>query len=110
MIRPLQAHRYFPPSCVALIGFPLALPGEFSSSVPEPGSESRPRNTGHHMPNKWAPAMLFLGRPLVPSFDVAWSFRYIISGSLSFVSLIHTCSGLVIAHPQRGTVNLLKKR
>ena len=74
-----------------LVPFPLPPLNRFSSSVPEPGSESRHLYPGHHMASKQVSAMLFPesgGAPvLMPSVDL---FRGLTSGSLAFVSLTHT--------------------
>jgi hypothetical protein len=42
------------------------------------------------MANKQVPATLILGVGGAPSFDAIYLFRCVVSGSLAFVSLIHT--------------------
>ena len=69
-VRPCSTDQYFRPRGASACAFSLSTAGRFSSSVPEPGIESRHLYTGHHMANKQVPAMLILEVLHTPSFDV----------------------------------------
>jgi hypothetical protein len=57
-VRPCPADQYFWPHGTSACAFSLNTDGRFSSSVPEPGIESRHVCTGHHMASKQVAAML----------------------------------------------------
>src|SRR5499425_190479 len=48
-VRPCPADQYFRPRGASACAFSLSTADRFSSSVPEPGIESRHLCTGHHM-------------------------------------------------------------
>lgn len=69
-VRPCPADQYFRPRGASACAFSLSTADRFSSSVPEPGLESRHLCTGHHMASKQVSAMFIPEQRGRSSFDV----------------------------------------
>jgi hypothetical protein len=67
-VRPCPADQYFRPHGASACAFSLNPAGGFSSSVPEPGIESRHLCTGQHMASKQVSATLVPGAEGTPRF------------------------------------------
>ena|GEM_PF-1792359 len=91
-VRPCPADQYFRPRGVSACAFSLGTAGRFSSSVPEPGIESRHLCTGHHMASKQVSAML------VPGAEGPLRFRCRLLIRFDAFSVVHLRSSLYSSH------------
>ena len=91
-VRPCPADRYFRPRGASACAFSLSTAGRFSSSVPEPGIESRHLCTGHHMASKQVSAML------APREEGPLRFRCHLLIRFDAFSVVHLRSSLYSSH------------
>jgi len=91
-VRPCPADQYFRPHGASACAFSLSTAGRFSSSVPEPGIESRHLCTGHHMASKQVSAML------VPGAEGTLRFRCRLLIRFDALSVVHLRSSLYSSH------------
>jgi hypothetical protein len=91
-VRPCPADQYFRPRGASACAFSLSTAGRFSSSVPEPGIESRHLCTGHHMASKQISAML------VPRAEGTLRFRCRLLIRFDAFSVVHLRSSLYSSH------------
>jgi len=91
-VRPCSTDQYFRPRGASACAFSLSTAGRFSSSVPEPGIESRHLCTGHHMASKQVSAMPF------PREDGPLRFRCHRLIRFDAFSVVHLRSSLYSTH------------
>ena len=91
-VRPWLTRWYFRPHGASACAFSLNTAGRFSSSVPEPGIESRHLYTGHHMASKQVSAMPFPGEEGPLRFRCHLLIRFDAS------SVVHLRSSLYSTH------------
>jgi hypothetical protein len=91
-VRLCPADQYFRPRGASACAFSLSTAGRFSSSVPEPGIESRHRCTGHHMASKQVSAMPF------PREEGPLRFRCPLLIRFDALSMVHLRSSLYSIH------------
>src|SRR5262249_11829655 len=91
-VRPCPADRYFRPRGASACAFSLRTASRFSSSVPEPGIESRHLCTGHHMASKQVSATL------IPGVEVTLQFRCRLLIRFDAFSVVHLRSSLYSSH------------
>src|SRR6201987_5682062 len=91
-VRPCPADRYFRPRGASACAFSLNTAGRFSSSVPEPGIESRHLCTGHHMASMQVSAML------LPRAEGTLRFRCRQLIRFDAFSVVHLRSSLHSSH------------
>jgi len=91
-VRPCLADQYFRPRGAAACAFSLSTADRFSSSVPEPGIESRHLCTGHHMASKQISAML------IPRAEGTLRFRCRLLIRFDAFSVVHLRSSLYSSH------------
>jgi hypothetical protein len=91
-VRPCLADQYFRPRGASACAFSLSTAGRFSSSVPEPGIESRHLCTGHHMASKQVSAMLIRGAEGTLRFRCRLLIRF------DAFSVVHLRSSLYSSH------------
>src|SRR5215472_16037762 len=91
-VRPCAADRYFRPHGASACAFSLSTADRFSSSVPEPGIESRHLCTGHHMASKQISAML------IPRAEGTLRFRCRLLIRFDAFSVVHLRSSLYASH------------
>jgi len=91
-VRPCPADQYFRPRGASACAFSLSTAGRFSSSVPEPGIESRHLCTGHHMASKQISAML------IPRAEGTLRFRCRLLIRFDAFSVVHLRSSLHSSH------------
>jgi hypothetical protein len=91
-VRPCSTDQYFRPRWASACAFSLSTAGRFSSSVPEPGIESRHLCTGHHMASKQVSAMPF------PREEGPLRFRCRLLIRFNALSVVHLRSSLYSTH------------
>src|ERR1700741_3588604 len=91
-VRPCPADRYCRPRGASACAFSLNTAGRFSSSVPEPGIESRHPCTGHHMASMQVSAML------LPRAEGTLRFRCRQLIRFDAFSVVHLRSSLHSSH------------
>ncbi len=91
-VRPCSTDQYFRPRGASACAFSLSTAGRFSSSVPEPGIESRHLYTGHHMASKQVSAMPF------PREEGPLRFRCHLLIRFDASSVVHLRSSLYSTH------------
>src|SRR5215468_8579885 len=91
-VRPCPADQYFRPRGASACAFSLSTADRFSSSVPEPGMESRHLCTGHHMASKQISAML------IPRAEGTLRFRCRLLIRFDAFSVVHLRSSLHSSH------------
>jgi len=91
-VRPCPADQYFRPRGASACAFSLSTAGRFSSSVPEPGIESRHLCTGHHIASKQVSAML------LPRAEGTLRFRCRLLIRFDAFSVVHLRSSLYSLH------------
>ena len=91
-VRPCPADQYFRPRGASACAFSLSTADRFSSSVPEPGMESRHLCTGHHMASKQISAML------IPRAEGTLRFRCRLLLRFDAFSVVHLRSSLHSSH------------
>jgi hypothetical protein len=91
-VRPCPADQYFRPRGATACAFSLNTAGKFSSSVPEPGIESRHLYTGHRMASQQVSAMPFPGEEGTLRFRCRRLIRFDAS------SVVHLPSSLYSIH------------
>src|SRR5215472_12874976 len=91
-VRPCPADQYFRPRGASACAFSLSTADRFSSSVPEPGMESRHLCTGHHMASKQISAML------IPRAEGTLRFRCRLLIRCDAFSVVHLCLSIHSSH------------
>jgi hypothetical protein len=91
-VRPCPADQYFRPRGASACAFSPSTAGRFSSSVPEPGIESRHLCTGQHMASKQVSAMPF------PREEGPLRFRCHLLIRFDALSVVHLRSSLYSIH------------